>query len=231
MLKNLFHFIFFLSCTTNLAAQQNDSIVYNFDRIIKYNEYRKHDKKTTFKRYFFVSSEKTDVHLVAFEKNGELTYSLKGEAPKVSLSRAISGLQHPQEILIEVDGDIENYNDPFSFKIEKKDVRKKVKTKTLLRNDSIVQSQSRIRVYVSYFQNKNQLAVKEEIHIDYSKSQIPLRTFTWYDKEIGEDTNSLTNGLMTFFKTRYDGDVKDGIELKLVSIKKQNLKLILRKVE
>ena len=31
---------------------------------------------------------------------------------------------------------------------------------------------------------------------------------------------------MTYFKNRYDGDVKDEIELKLVSIKKHNLRLI-----
>ncbi|KEZ93642.1 hypothetical protein [Nonlabens ulvanivorans] len=229
MLKNYIPLLLILLIALNANSQRLDSLTFHFDTVIEYDEIRKHDKKI-FKRYIYINPENPDVHLISYEKDNLRIYKLKGKAPKVSISHQKDSLLFFNEIIIDVNGDLSNHREPFSIKFNTNKFRTKCKTKTIVNNDSIIKSESKIKVYSSFGGVKNQLAVNQEIHIDYNRNQIPIKIFTWYSGEIAKHTDSLTQGLMTYFKDSYDGDAKDGIELKLVSINKYDLKLKLRKL-
>lgn len=228
MIKNIILLISFQTISLFGTAQITDSISYKFDTVIEYQEEREHDDKT-YKIFLFTNSNNPDTHLLAYYKDSSYFLTLKGKAPRIDFNTKLNEIESVNDVVIMVDGVLENYNPTSFFKIDRERLKTKCKTKVHQISDSIISSESKIKVYFKSKEKGSQLAVKQELHFAYNREQIPLEIFTWYSNEISDDVNGKTKGLMTYFKDGYDGEAKGEIELNLVQVKKHDLKLTLKK--
>jgi len=149
MLKKTILLIILSSITIYVKAQKKDSIVYNFDTIIEYDENRKHNKKE-YKRYLLIDNTNPNMHLLAYEKDSVIIIDTKGKSPKITFNTNTTKdiFVSIEEIIIDGNGGLENYSPSSSFKINPKDFKTKCRSKLQKRNDSIISSQSKIKVFV-----------------------------------------------------------------------------------
>ncbi|MGJ8684621.1 MAG: hypothetical protein ACSHWW_08355 [Nonlabens sp.] len=222
---NSFLLLFSFLAFNTIQAQENDSIVYHFDTIIEYDEYREKDKKT-YKRYYLINSKDSvkTRRVELYKENNFYVMWFSRFGFNVKTKFLTDSVHHAERFVVK-------------------------KEMNLMIDSPLYTSKKSKNKYSKVFTHKNQFKFNSQDSTSKLKSKIFMKG-KFYSKTIEEFDHTFSNYHISFFTSSFpviisedsraetgvltysehqDWNVNSKIKLKFLSLKKQNISIIIDK--
>ena len=215
--------IFLIAITSSAQETDNVETTYYFDTLLEYDEYHKKNKKH-YKRFILLNSKDTirERSVVVYDQKGvyNLEFNNYGFMMKTIVTEGFIAKKDSLVIKKET-------NTAFADSVIR------TKNKPLLSTE--IKSRYNIKKKISKVKASTNLTHKEKdftinktrLVFDHNYEMFSTASFTNYYKEIIEQNNNLTNGIL-IEKEYFDYYVQSKVKLKFISMQSVDIKITLK---